>query len=458
MGPVNSKILVDSLNDIYKEKITNILSRNTASLTNVINVSQSIIVKINCGHRCRVCPSGLVIRQDQAANINVVTDVTQSQVNEIASMIEADLGNTSSQTYKEVSGFLSTNVSIKKDTEITTRIINRLRDVVRNDITLENVTQVMNNVNINDNIGIEINAGDDFEFGGKDCDIRQNMFLDFTSKSIINMAVKNVMEDQSLIRMVNDAKQDTQIEARGLDDFVKSIFSGLAGMSVVGVIALIVIVKMQGSIIPTDSLTEAAKKSPKTAIFAVLVILVVVSCILYFPIARLMGLWPFNGIPILWKCELVDGKHTGKCVSGEFEKGFKTQEECEKSTVCSQYWGCEINNGKFTGKCAQYTSPVLGPLKTKEECEKAIANNQMCGLKWGGILESDGTYKEPAGCMEYEDPKLGIYKTKKQCEENLSRFRNRWKCSSETCKKVHPNTEWAMFETEEECKKSCKGS
>ena len=455
MGLSSSKVMVDTLNDIYREKITNILSRNTASLSNVINVSQSIIVKINCGNRCKICPGGFLIDQSQASKINVITSVTQSQVSEIASLIEADLSNTTSQTYKEVSGFLASNLSIKKDSEVITRIVNQLKDVVRNDITLENITQVMNNVNISDTIGVEISAKDDFEFGEKECNIRQNIFLDFTCKSIIDMAVKNAVTDQTFVRMMNDATQDTQIEARGLDDFVKSIFSGMAGAAIVGVITLVVIVKLQGSLLPTDSLTEAAKKSPKTAIFAVLVILLVIGCIIYFPIAKIMGLWPFSGKPVLWKCELSDGKHTGKCISGEFEKGFKTKEECEMSKLCSQYWGCELKDGKFTGKCAQYTSPALGPMYTKEECEKAVANNQMCGYKWGGELASDGTYTEPARCKQYEDTKLGIYKTKGQCEENLIRFRNKWKCSNNSCKKVHPDTEWAMFTTEEECKKSC---
>jgi hypothetical protein len=455
MGPVSSKVLVDTLNDIYREKITNILSRNTVSLSNVINISQSLIIKIRCGDRCKICPGDLVIKQDQAANINVITSVNQSQVSEIANLIEADLANTTSQTYNEVTGFLATNVSVKKDTEIITNIINRLKDVVRNDITLENITQVMNNVNISDTIGIELIGGNDFEFGGRECNVTQNIFTDFTCKSILDMAVKNAMEDKSLVRMVNDAKQDTRIEAKGVDDLVKSIFSSLAGAAVVGIIFLVIIAKSQGSLLPTDSLTEAAKKNPKTVVLLVLVIIIIVGCIVYFPVAKLVGLWPFSGTPILWICDKVDGMHTGKCISGEFAKGFKTKQECEMSKNCSQYWGCELKEGKFTGKCAQYTSPNLGPLYTEKECMAAISNNQACSYKWGGELTSNGLYVEPPKCKQFEDPKRGLYRTKGQCEENIDKFRNRWKCQQNSCVKVHPTEAWGKFTSEEECKKVC---
>lgn len=456
MGNKSTKVLVDTLNDINRERITNILSRNTVSLSNVINASQSIIVNIRCGNNCKVCPNGFVIEQNQTANVNVVTNVSQSQVNEIANLIEAELENKTSQTYNEVAGFLAVDLSLGKNTEITTKIINRLKDVVRNDITLENITSVMNQVNFSENSEINIIAGNDFEFGAKGCDITQNIFIDFTSKAIIDMVAKNAMEDQSLVRMVNDARQDTQIEAKGLDDLVKSIFSGLAGVVVVGVIVLVVILKMQSSILPTDSLTEAAKKNPKTAIFAFLIMFIVIGCIMYFPVAKIFGMWPFAGERTLWKCEMVDGKHTGKCVSGVFEKGFKSKEECEMSKLCTQYWGCEMKDGSFTGRCAEYTSAIAGPMRSKKECEEAVAAQKMCTLKFGGKLAADGTYAEPAECVQYEDPKMGIYKTKKQCEENISRFKNRWKCNGGSCAKVHPSTEWALYSSEQECKKSCK--
>lgn len=457
MGPTFSSTKLSSLNDVYRERITKILGKNTARLTNLTNISQDLYVEINCKKKCKICvgENGISITQKQAAKIMLVTEVSQSQINDMVSMIETDLSNKSSQTYKEVSEFLS-NMGVWKDTDVNTEIINRIKDIVRNEITLENVVNILNEVELGQSNKIVWNLGENTEIGGKQCVIRQDIFLDFFSESIVKMVVENATEDQSIVRMLSDAKQDTQIEARGLDGVLKSVFSGIVGLVVVAVIVAIVWFKMQTSLVPTDSLTEAAKKRPGLVILVVLITILIIGSIIYFPVAKVFSIWPFSGERTLWKCEKADGIYTGKCIAGKFERGFKSKEECELSPTCEQYWGCEFKDGTYTGKCMQYTSASNGPMRTRKECEEAISQGRMCTLKYGPALTPEGLYKQPPECIQYQDPKLGSFKTQLQCMENKDKFRNKWKCSNGKCVEAHPSTDWAMYTKESDCKAGCK--
>lgn len=459
MGPAQTKILVESMNKIYRERITEILGRNSARLTNIMNVSQDIELVINCDEGCKICTGsgGLQITQSQAGTIRFVTNVTQAQVNDIVSMVETDLSNKTSQTYRSVSELLS-NLGAWTSTDVQTRILNQVKDIVRNEITLENIVNILNSVQLGQNNRMTWNLGRNTEIGGKQCIIRQDIFIDFFSESLIDMVVRNATEDSSITRMLADARQDTQIEAKGLDSVIRSAFTGIAGMAVGGIVILIVLSRMQSSVVPSDSLTEAAKKRPGLAILAVFVVILIVLAIVYMPVAKLFSLWPFSGERKLWKCEVVDGMHTGKCVLGVFEKGFRSREECEQSKTCDQNWGCQFAGGVPTGKCAQYASSALGPYRSERDCADAVAQGKTCTLKWGPVVTDAGVYAVPPRCQQFQDPKLGRYRTEGECLENKDKFRNKWKCSAGACAEVHPSNEWAMYTTEADCRANCRST
>lgn len=456
MGPANSKVIVDTFNDYYRERITNILSRNTARVNNVINAGQNIKVVYNCPvGPCDICAGGYTIDQRILANMKVVTHVTQAQATEIASMIETDLSNKSSQTYKDVTGFLG-NIGLGKNTEVTTRLVNRIRDIVRTDLTTENIVQIVNRTSLSQNQELVFNLGPNSTVGGKGCTFTQDMIVDLSSEAIIDMLVANTLEDATYTRMVNDAQQDTQIEARGLDDLVKAALSWTGVAGIIALAGAFAVAKLGAAVSPTATLTEVAKQKPVLAIFGIVLVIVLFVAIIYWPIAWLFSLWPFSGNRTLWRCETAaDGLNTRKCVSGTFERGFKTQAECESSGVCDQFWGCEKKDGDFTGRCVQYRDAAGGPKRTQQDCETAIANREMCSYKFGGALTADGRYESPPRCVEFKDPTLGTYRTKAQCDENLAKFRNKWKCSAGRCSEVHPATDWAMYATESECKSGC---
>lgn len=457
MGPAITKLSTEAVNNIYRERITNILLQNTTRLSNTVNASQNFKLRIKCLKNCIVCDEGFSIDQKLAANMKVVTNVTQSQANQIANLIVADLDNKSSQTFKEVSGFLTGLGNAFKSTTVQTTLINRIKDVIRNEITVENIVQQVNQLSVAQGSDVELILGNNGRFGGKGkCNFTQDMIVDSVSDAVINMAIENATRDETLLRLVNDAKQDAQIEARGLDDTIKAVWSGLGAIAVIGIVVGIVWIKSMSTISPTATLTEVAKQKPGFAAALIVVLIVVFGAIIYFPIAKIMSLWPFSGQRTLWKCaQDSNGFNTGKCVSGKFERGFKSQEECETSNVCGQYWGCEKKDGDFTGHCAQYKDATQGPKRTKQDCETAIRNREMCTYKFGGKREPSGIYSSPPQCVEYKDPRLGIYSTKSQCEENIDKFRNKWKCQNDTCVEVHPDTDWAMYATLADCKSGC---
>lgn len=458
MGPAITKLATKAINDIYRERITNILLQNSTQLSNTVNASQNLNLRIECKDNCVVCRGGLNIEQRLVARMKVVTSVTQAQANEIATMLVADLDNKSSQTFKEVSGFLAGLGNAFKRTDVQTELINRIKDVVRNEITAENIVNQINQMSISQDSTLTFILGNNGRFGDEgECNITQDMIVDSVSNAIIAMAINNLTTDETFLRMVNDAKQDVQVEARGLDDTIKAVWSGLGFIAVIGIVVGIVWIKSMSALSPTTTLTEVAKQKPAFAAVMIVVIMVVIGAIIYFPVAKIMSLWPFSGERTLWKCvQDSNGFNTGKCVSGKFERGFKTQLECETSKSCGQYWGCEKKDGDFTGKCAQYKDATAGPKRTREECETAIRNRELCTYKFGGKREPNGMYSTPAQCVEYKDPRLGIYNTKAQCEENISRFRNKWKCQDGQCVEVHPDdTVWAMYNTLDDCKATC---
>lgn len=456
MGATVTKLVTEAINDIYRERITNILLQNTTRLSNTVNASQNFKLTIKCLKNCVVCDEGFSIDQKLVANMKVVTSVTQSQANQIANMLVADLDNKSSQTFKEVSGFLAGLGNAFKSTTVQTTLINRIKDVIRNEITVENIVQQVNQISVSQGTDVELILGNNGRFGGKGkCRFTQDMIVESVSDAVINMAIENAAKDETLLRLVNDATQDAQIEARGLDDTIRAVWSGLGIIAVIAIVIGIVWVKSISAISPTATITEVAKQKPGFAAAMIVVLIIVFGAIIYFPIAKIMKLWPFSAERTLWKCaQDSNGFNTGKCVSGKFERGFKTREECEQSPVCGQYWGCEKKDGDFTGQCAQYKDATQGPKRTKQDCETAIRNREMCTYKFGGKREN-GLYSSPPQCVEYKDSQLGIYNTKSQCEENLDKFRNKWKCQNNQCVEVHPDTDWAMYSTREDCSKGC---
>lgn len=453
MGASSSKIISKNVNEILRERVVNILAVNSTNLSNLVTVSQNMNISIKCdGNATFNCP----VTQDIIANMKFITRITQSQTEAIRSILEAETSNKNSQTMAMVLGVLS-GAGEWRTTELSNEFINRVTNIVKENITTENITRVINQQKYSQDMKLELNFGGNCNISGDQCKFLQSITLNTSAETILSNIIKLSSDDGVVTRIINDNKQDTQIEARGLDDLVKALTAWVGIFGVVAAFGAFIALKSGSSVVPTETLTEVAKKKPVFAILASLVFLIIIIGMIYLIVAYFKGLWPFAGIRKLWKCEFVDGKHTGKCIEGVFDRGFKTRQECESSKTCDQYWGCEKVNGEFTGKCKEYTNAVDGPKRTKEECEAAISNNEMCTYGYGCERDNNGLFTSPPKCIQYKDPSLGQWKTQNICGENSgSQCKNKWKCFNGGCSMVDSRSEWAMFETEGDCRSVCK--
>lgn len=457
MGANVSKQISESVNDIYKERITNILSTNSVNASNFITANQDQLIKFTCGGDLNWNCDSSEWNQQIAANVKLLTSVTQTQANTISSLLDTDIENKDSKVMKMVFSVLS-SIGEYKSQELSNQFINRVRNIVKESINTQNIVNIINRQKFNQRFELVVNAGGDCNFSGKRCQFIQNIVIDVIAENIINMTIDFISSDATINRILNDGKQDTQVEAKGLDDLIKSATSWMGGFGLLALGGAFVAFKYGTPSLPTATLSEVAKQKPYFAVFSIIFIIILIIFIIYIIIAAIFKIWPFSTKTMkLWICENKDGKNTGKCVEGQFEKGFKTKQECEQSNICGQFWGCDKPNGEFNGKCKEYTNATDGPKRTQKECEDAISNKELCNYKYGCAVDDNGMYLSPAVCKQYKDITLGKWNTENICKENSAQScQNKWKCVSGKCSKASINSDWAMFDSEGDCKKLCK--
>lgn len=452
MGGSNSKEINKVFTDIYREKVTSIISRNTTSVSNLLDASQVANVRVKCtGDVTFDCP----VDQNIYGDMKVIVKVSQNNINELVSLFTSDLNNTNSQTMKQLMGFLS-NIGDFSSIDVRNEITSRIKDIITNNVTLENISTIMNKIKLGQELNIYI-SGENCKIFGENCRFNQNIGVNFIADNVVTSLIDSVINDTNIQRLVNDNKQVTEIEKRGLDDLVNSlgkIFT--SAIFIIGVV-LAIMISFTKSILPTETLSEVAKKNPRLAVFTIIFLVLLVVFVLYLIIAYFFSFWPFNKEKVFWTCEKINNLHTGKCVpaSKDQKYGFKTQEECMKSGKCDQYWGCEIKDEKPTGQCTQFQSAVLGPERSKEVCEEKVKNGLMCTNKYGCALSEDKQYyADPPSCTAYSDPTKGKW-TSAQCQENIGQCKNSWKCVNRKCEKAEIGSGLGIYSSEQECNKLC---
>lgn len=457
MGVNASKMISKTVNDIYRESLTSILSQSSTTISNVMSSAQNIDIRF----KCREVYIGCGFTQNIIKEIKLLNSVSESQVFAIQSMMTADIENRNSQVMKSVYEILS-SVGTYNSSELTNEFTTRLKNIVKNSVTVETTTRIMNNFTVTQDLKLLV-EGDVCVWQGEDCKSTQTMMLKYIGENIVNNIVEVASSDSSLTRIINENSQNLQTESKGLG----SLISGLVSIGAIVFVASIVglyITTRSASGGGASSVSEIAKSRPGVAALLVLVTILLPVIVIYVVVAYFKGFWPFQSYG-LWGCEKKDGKSTGACIKyapGEIELGFKTKEACDAAVrsgnACQQNWGCAVDvDGKYTGHCAQYSSVLSGPYKTKMECEENIKTRKACVYGYG-FKRSNGQYEEPPSCVEYTDPKLGIYSKKSTCEENLSKAKNRWKCSrGKQCVVVNPDDgEWGPYESKSTCEMECK--
>lgn len=458
MGATASKVINKSLTDIYRERISTILSENTVTASTLVRNDQQIKLNIECGGDGALCGT-LNIDQKILANIRIVNSITQEQASQIASLIESDVSNKNSQTMQMVFGFMS-SVGEYKSQELTNEFVARVKSIVRENITSTNLTRIMNNTVSTQGVEISLKSAGNCRLAEKGCEINQEIAVDFASQNIINQLVSVVSEDTVITRIVNDNSQEFEIDARGLDNLAKAM-TGIA--IVIGIVAVIVVgIGIKSSPV---GMVASVTKNPGLLVGTGVIVIVVLAVVGYFSFAYFKSLWPFSGNRVLWKCQTVDdpsnpGQKTHACVSSKGGKGYDTREICMASKTCDRYWGCEFDDsGEFTGNCAEYDNALRGPERTREACQAAVKAKEMCTHKWGCERDPD-TRLFTGKCTQYKDPALGVWRTEAICLENAQTkgaCDNGYTCNqgTKTCREVATDSGFATFRTKSDCESVC---
>ncbi len=447
MGAVSSKVSNAVVNDIYREQIVNILSKNSTSISNVVNNAQNMRINVNCAGGIEgACSTDQTI----VSNLKVTTAIAQQSAVDLQRMFENDISNKNSQIMKIITELLS-DAGTYKRSELSNEFVTRLKDIVREDITQENLVSILNMANLSQNLEINLKSEGKCIFPAG-CTYSQNIAMELVSDNIITNLISTVTKDSSINRIVNDNSQEYEYTSKGINDLAKTIASSIGGGLLVMAIVIVILANTGAKILPTAALTEVAKQKPYLVVAVVLTIVVAV----YSLIAWFFKLWPFNQPKELWQCEKINGKHTGKCVAKEYKSegssGYLSKEECEKSKSCDQYWGCGFDaEGMYNGQCNEYDNPISGPARTKEQCETELRSGKSCVQKYE-CAQKDGLYEEPARCVKTKNPSA-----KATSPESCATYcRNKWKCLKGSCSKAQVGSEWGMFDSEADCNSLCK--
>ena len=457
MGGGSSKEINKTYTDIYREKVTSVLSQNSTAISNVLSTSQLLKLKVKCaGNITWQCP----VTQSMYGDMKVITQVTQDNINELVSLFTADIENSNSQSMKQLVGFLG-NLGDFSSVEVLNETTTRIKDIINSKVTLENLSTIVNSAKLDQEMEITIgNKDGDCSFFGPGCKFNQDLSIHFAADTVVKSIIDSVINDTTIQRIINDNKQVVDIKKKGLEDVISAIGQILTGALATFAVAGIAVLYLNKSIIPTQTLTEVAKTNPKTAVAAVIFLVLLAISTLYMIGAYIFKFWPFNEAKVFWTCEKINEMNTGKCVpaSPDQKYGFTSEEECVKSGGCDQYWGCETKDERPTGKCAQFKTAVLGPERSKSHCEEKVKNGLMCAPKYGCATTPDQRYYEdPPRCVSYVDPKKGRW-TSAQCAENIGLCKNSWKCVNRKCEKAPIGSGLGLYASEQECTKLCAGA
>jgi len=451
MGATVSTMLQQTLNEIYRTKITNIVKTSAVAASTMLAVNQNISVNIKCSGDLHWDCTDWEWNQSIQAQVNVVSSIDQTQASDISSLITNDIENESSQTMESIFNVLSGIGEARVQTQ-STEFITRVHDIITNNVTSEFIINIVNQNTFNQNNELTVKVDGNCYFSGEKCKMLQDVSVSVVAENIINTLVTIVSRDEAINRIVSDSKQDLKVEARGWDVVIKAATGVFAMILVILVCVFMCIVKSS----PHSTILRSTLKSRKAVMIALVIICLLCGLGVFLVYAGSNKMWPFDGgNQVRWVAETVADFKTGKCIaSTESKVGYTSREECESSHSVDQYWGCEKLGDTYTGRCTQYKTASEGPKRSKSECEAAIAMTGLCSPKYGCGRAESGVYTFPPTCVVTPAPDQARWVSETECTRNRKQCLNRWKIADGTCIVAHPENDWGMYETEQECKRA----
>lgn len=190
------------VNDIMTEMVTNILVRNATTSSFIVQNKQEIEFNQYAPFDCDQTLIKQSINADTKFVMNVSNDVAVDVVNEI----QNQMNSKTSQIYKEVEDAIANLTKIGKDEKlsVTQSIMNRIRTLVRNNIKVENITDIKTVVINEQKIVINIYA----PMSGELCKFDQDIFVRVTASAIVKNAVDAIVHDSVINDIIADADQE----------------------------------------------------------------------------------------------------------------------------------------------------------------------------------------------------------------------------------------------------------
>lgn len=234
----NTSQLTKIANSILNESVTNILQRNEANSTFSIQAGQSanLVIK-NSTVNCTDNPSTPLIQQTMTGEITIATSITQQSTSDIKTLFDNASDSNSEQFQKVLSETLG---GIGTTTEQNTDISNAIKNVIKTNVTQENLTSIVQNFSFNQAGNVEII---NTQYTGP-CSFNQNLALHLQASSIIGNVVSAIANNQTVNEVVSKVTQKQEVELKGLADIVRSVgdavssvFASLTAPMIIAIIA-----------------------------------------------------------------------------------------------------------------------------------------------------------------------------------------------------------------------------
>ena len=225
MGTSSSRVESETIANYTNEIVNRSLTINENVLKNLGITTQN--AKINVLRSIVECTSGgLGIDQRASADIKVLRNVTNTDVQAAKTEIENQLSATNEQSNEMVQEFLG-GIGMVNDQETVSRVKMEFKNTILNEMTTQNINHSINSVDINQNGEIIII---DSTYKGP-CSISQDALIQMQLNELVQNITEKVQESSTLTEADLETRQTASLEQKGF-----SLFGSLGMFLIIAVV------------------------------------------------------------------------------------------------------------------------------------------------------------------------------------------------------------------------------
>ena len=251
MGGGGSKIKSESTNtfDQLTKTVTNISSKNTTSIDQVVDVANELDLSIQGAKGCTIT----VGQKINAQQVSVV-DVTTNLASDIKSQIESQLSQSANAAAtNKTDAFSSAGAALGAkgdDTETLSKVKTTIKDIVESTITYENLTNINNEIIAKNKAKIElvdITCTPGFNIIDIAQDINVAQFSEKVAANVydalVEKKIETVLESSAEAASSSEATTISGITGMigGIVNSVTGLVGGIANMWIIGVVVILCI-------------------------------------------------------------------------------------------------------------------------------------------------------------------------------------------------------------------------